>query len=218
MFELSESRVTETSVSNEQAKYSLGLVEQLDHGPIMFKLVHGDDGPKWSVAQVHIAQLWYKRFLYLNLKYPNSVIVPNKTIDQFWHKHILDTRKYAHDCDRVFGYFLHHFPYFGIRDSQDAQNLERSFSETKDLFLSEFGEPISVLSSIFNHTAPGVCQGSECGGTGPSSCQSGTGDGDSKISHSSVRASECMGTECGGTACGSTNKIGFDASTRPTLN
>ena len=83
MFELSESRVIGTSVSNEQTKYSLGLVEQLDLGPIMFKLVHGDDGPKWSVAQVHIAQLWYKRFLYLNLKYPNSVIVPNKTIDQF---------------------------------------------------------------------------------------------------------------------------------------
>lgn len=27
-----------------------------------------------------------------------------------WHAHILFTQKYAADCDRIFGSFLHHFP------------------------------------------------------------------------------------------------------------
>lgn len=198
---------------------SFGVVESLDLGPIMYKCVHGDDGPKWSVAQVRVVQLWYRRFLYLNLKYSTAVIVPNKIIDQFWHQHILDTRKYADDCQLVFGNFLHHFPYFGIRNTEDAKNLERSFSETKDLFLSEFGESILSLSSFFDTVMPGVCQGSECGSTGPSSCESGPGDGDSKISTpTALRASECLGTECGGTACGDTNKVGFDSLTRPSLS
>lgn len=36
--------------------------------------------------------------------------VPNKQIDEMWHEHILDTRKYSDDCQTVFGYYLHHTP------------------------------------------------------------------------------------------------------------
>lgn len=222
MFE-SQACVSEQTLSGtfsgKDVRKSLKAVEQLDLGPIMFKLVHGDEGPKWSIAQVQVAERWYKRFLILNLKYPNAVIVPNKIIDQFWHQHILDTRKYAQDCESVFGAFLHHFPYFGIRDEQDARNLGHAFQQTKELFRSEFGEGLSVLNSFFAPGAShsGVCQGSECGGTGPGSCESGPGDGDAQTFFS-LGASACMGTECGGTACGDTNKVGFDGATRPTLN
>lgn len=67
-------------------------------------------------------------------------MVPNKIMDIFWHYHILDTRAYHKDCEAVFGHYLHHFPYFGMRGEQDAQNLKNAFYKTKELYLETFGE------------------------------------------------------------------------------
>jgi hypothetical protein len=47
-------------------------------------------------------------------------------------KHILDTAAYREDCDEIFGRFLDHFPYFGMRDEQDAQALEHAYADTID--------------------------------------------------------------------------------------
>lgn len=60
-------------------------------------------------------------------------------IDDFWHLHILDTQKYAEDCQVIFGYFLHHFPYFGMRGEEDAKNLSDSWEETCNLYQNRFG-------------------------------------------------------------------------------
>lgn len=73
--------------------------------------------------------------------YPEKEIVPHATIDKFWHQHILDTEKYADDCQYVFGYFLHHYPCFGMNGVQDAQNLANAFEETKQLYQLHFGVP-----------------------------------------------------------------------------
>jgi hypothetical protein len=67
-------------------------------------------------------------------------IVPNKIQDKFWHFHILDTRAYHKDCENVFGHYMHHFPYFGMRGKQDAKDLESAFYKTKELYLQTFGE------------------------------------------------------------------------------
>jgi hypothetical protein len=40
----------------------------------------------------------------------NREIRPKKLIDELWHKHILDTRAYARDCENWFGNFIHHRP------------------------------------------------------------------------------------------------------------
>jgi hypothetical protein len=82
----------------------------------------------------------YRRFLALKREYPDKDIVPHKTIDVFWHQHILDTAKYAQDCEAIFGYFLHHFPYFGMNGKQDAQNLMDAFEETKILYQQHFSK------------------------------------------------------------------------------
>jgi len=77
--------------------------------------------------------------------FPAQSLVPSKDIDAFWHQHILDTKKYAEDCDMIFGYFLHHFPYFGIRGEDDARSLKEAFADTKKLFLDYFG--IDIMTS-----------------------------------------------------------------------
>ena len=35
---------------------------------------------------------------------------PTRHVDEMWHTHILDTQKYAADCDALFGRFIHHVP------------------------------------------------------------------------------------------------------------
>jgi len=156
-------------------------IDQLDLGPIKVKLMR-PDGENWSLEQVNVVEKWYKRFLLLNYKYPQVSIVPTKAIDTFWHYHILDTMKYADDCQNVFGNFLHHFPYFGMRGAEDAKNLKSAFDKTKDLFQSEFGESITALHEFFSSNdseAPAACEGTECGGTacGSSNCDGGVSAG-----------------------------------------
>ncbi len=43
------------------------------------------------------------------------------------------------DCQHCFGFFLHHFPYAGLRDASDLASLKTNFEKTRDMFRSEFG-------------------------------------------------------------------------------
>jgi hypothetical protein len=100
-------------------------VTELDLEPIKFKLMDSEDGLGWSLAQCDTVENDYKKFLILCLKYPRETVVPTGLVDKFWHYHILDTRKYAQDCERALGYFLHHFPYLGVRGTEDKLKLDR---------------------------------------------------------------------------------------------
>jgi hypothetical protein len=60
-------------------------------------------------------------------------------VDTFWHYHILDTRKYAADCQAVFGQFLHHFPYSGLRGNEDAAAHEAACERMRVLYEETFG-------------------------------------------------------------------------------
>jgi len=153
----------------------LKKIMALDLGPIKVKLLHNEDGESWTLEKVSEVEVGYRQFLYLNYKYPEREIVPTKPIDQFWHQHILDTRKYAEDCDQVFGHFLHHFPYFGLRGNKDAENLRDAFAETKEFYAKEFGVGLHIASeqscSACGASSCGVadCGSSECTGISASS-------------------------------------------------
>ena len=146
----------------------LGKVQKLDLEPIMVKLMDPDEGEGWTLKRAREMEVWYKRFLYLNGVYPNLSIVPTQDIDTFWHYHILDTQKYAEDCQIAFGYFLHHFPYFGMRGDQDRQNLLDASKETWALFRTHFNEDPATL-----HGASAKCS-SDCTGKSCSHCKGST--------------------------------------------
>jgi hypothetical protein len=132
---------------------------KLDLEPIKFSLTQREDGPNWSLKKVEALEIWYRRFLYLSNIYNHKTIVPSKDIDTFWHSHILDTQKYIYDCENLFGRYIHHFPYFGMRGEQDQNQLEIAFKETEDLFFLHFGEsPMSTgiadCGSLCNEPTP----------------------------------------------------------------
>src|SRR5882672_9791756 len=113
-------------------------IRALDLDPIKLKLMGREEGEGWSREYADQMELGYKRFLTLLATHPEETLAPSKDVDKFWHGHILDTLKYAEDCDKVFGSFLHHFPYFGMRGAEDAANLARAAERTRRLSQQEF--------------------------------------------------------------------------------
>lgn len=115
-------------------------VTELDLEQIKVKLMHKQSGEGWTRAKADEVEVEYRRFLYLNKKYPNEQISPSVEVDVFWHYHILDTMKYARDCDQVFGYFLHHFPYIGLGEESTEEDRLELGQRTEHLYAREFGQ------------------------------------------------------------------------------
>lgn len=128
--------------SKEPSAIFMHGIYQIDLSMVKRKLQESeeDEGLGWSAAECDEVEIEYKKFLALKRRYPEKDIVPYKTVDVFWHQHILDTESYAQDCETIFGYFLHHYPYFGMNGSQDKQNLINAFDETKEFYRLHFGD------------------------------------------------------------------------------
>lgn len=151
----------------ENAKIDLPV---MDLDPIKIKLMDPKEGKGWSRDYADIIGQEYRKYLALSKKYPSVGVVPSISVDAFWHQHILDTKKYAEDCKNYFGYFLHHFPYFGMRGKEDAENLQKTWEFSNQLYELAFGK------------IPDVVAKSQCSSCGASSCG----------------CSSCNSSSCGG--------------------
>lgn len=121
----------------------------LDLDPILFLMTEASERECWSPLLATVTATWYRRFLYLCKLHPAARLVPTAPIDVFWHYHILDTVKYHEDCEGLFGYYLHHFPYLGARGPEDQLELAREFQNTLRLFQEHFGsDPISATRAL----------------------------------------------------------------------
>ncbi|MES2015664.1 MAG: hypothetical protein V4484_04150 [Pseudomonadota bacterium] len=115
-------------------------IAELDLEPVKTKLMHVASGEGWSRSKVDALDVEYRRFLYLMHAFPNEETAPTVDVDTFWHYHILDTAKYALDCENTFGYFLHHYPYVGLEtDAVDGAG-ERGGDRMRELYEQTFGE------------------------------------------------------------------------------
>ncbi|MFO0704812.1 MAG: hypothetical protein U0517_02420 [Candidatus Andersenbacteria bacterium] len=137
----------------------------LDLDPIMVKLMDKKEGKGWTLEQALLAVGEYRRFLFLTVT-REETIVPTEFVDAVWHAHILDTMKYAKDCEEIFGFFLHHFPYFGMRGEEDQATLQSTFRASAGIYEAAFGQPYYV-----------GLNGANCGTCGPNACGSCAGSG-----------------------------------------
>jgi hypothetical protein len=119
---------------------NFAAIAALDLDPIKVKLMHEESGEGWSRGYADAVEFEYRRFLYLAKKFPNEQAAPLLDVDVFWHYHILDTMKYAADCEQIFGYFLHHFPYSGQRAEDDEAVHQRIGARMQELYETTFGE------------------------------------------------------------------------------
>lgn len=125
------------AIANFDAIYALDLEQ------IKTKLMHPEAGEGWSREKTAAVEEQYRRFLCVMQAFPDEQTSPLVDVDTFWHYHILDTMKYARDCEAAFGYFVHHFPYLGLRGEQDEQALAASGARMGALYEQLFGEPYS---------------------------------------------------------------------------
>lgn len=128
---------------------AFNAVLDLDLDPIKVKLMHQASGEGWSVAKANAVETEYRRFLYLMKMFPDEQAAPLADVDTFWHYHILDTMKYAADCEQAFGYFLHHFPYVGLRGEDDEAVQRRSAERMRELYEASFGDGYARAAGAF---------------------------------------------------------------------
>ena len=132
-------------MQNYNAKIK-AIEENLNLEPVIIKAMDSEEGYGWDFDKACSIAKEYKKFLTLCLVHENEPIVPSNMVDDFWHLHILDTQKYHDDCINFLGGYLHHFPYFGMRSENDAENLTQAWDKTKILYADFFGErPSPVL-------------------------------------------------------------------------
>ncbi len=125
---------------------AFNYIYSIDFSMLIYKITRPDPNIAriWDEDSALKIVKYYKNYLWLLRKYSQAhpIIPPSVDIDEIWHHHILDTYKYQEDCAAIFGQYLHHYPYFGMRGESDYLELERTFKITQQLHLEEFGEKI----------------------------------------------------------------------------
>lgn len=155
--------INQTTTANGMSDIFMQDINAVNFTMVKLKIQDKEEGLGWSVVQCDEAEMEYKKFLALKRTFPEKEIVPNKQVDVFWHQHILDTRKYAEDCETIFGYFLHHFPYFGMKDEQEMQELEEAFEETQELYALHFtGNFSGEVPKCKTHHCRTACKPVKC--------------------------------------------------------
>src|SRR5438067_8430769 len=130
-------------IMNTNGQFKAAMELNLDS--IKAKLMHVASGEGWSLDKANAVEKEYRRFLCLMKMYPNENTAPTVDVDTFWHYHILDTMKYAVDCEKVFGYFLHHYPYVGMGAEEDDEVRLDAGDRMRELYEATFGEAYPAL-------------------------------------------------------------------------
>ena len=97
-------------------------------------------GHSWTAERADTAAAKYKKWLFLQRKHEDVLLAPGSEVDAVWHFHILDTRAYIRDTERIFGHYLQHYPYFGM--TEGMTKARRVFETTRRLFRAEYGEEL----------------------------------------------------------------------------
>lgn len=133
---------SEDFVSQSKIDETVAVVNSLDFSQMDSKLV---EFYGWAKEDVSLMNDYYKKWLVIHACYPELATAPSMKLDEYWHMHILDTKKYMEDCQLVFGEYLHHYPYFGLEN--DTSDLDSGFELTKELFMKHFNHSLTGFAN-----------------------------------------------------------------------
>jgi hypothetical protein len=129
-------------LTTKPIEHVTSAVQALDLESVKIRLMDAELGEGWSREYADSIEAAYKTYLTMLAKYQEHAedIMLAKDVDEFWHTHILQTMKYADDCEKVFGAFLHHNPHVGPRTAADMQARAEMAEKTRCMYAQEFGE------------------------------------------------------------------------------
>lgn len=128
----------------------IAAIQALDLESVKVRAMDPELGEGWTREYADSVALAYKHFLIIAVKNQESAeeILPSKDVDEFWHTHILQTMKYADDCQKVFGTFLHHNPHIGKLSEGDLRHRDELAEKTKRFYEAEFGPQNAALAWV----------------------------------------------------------------------
>ena len=136
--------------------------------------IHEDDRLKnrvvktlnWSDEETENALKAYKEFLELKISLQDwnaTILLPPLQVKKVWELHVLDTSRYVHSCNDLFGDIIHFDP---DGESNPTKRKER-IDKTKLLYQARFSmEPTGILWQFEQPyiTANNLCHGERKGG------------------------------------------------------
>jgi hypothetical protein len=119
----------------------ISAIQALDLESVKARVMDPELGEGWSREYADSVESAYKNFLTMVVKHQDEAeeILPSKDVDEFWHTHILQTVKYADDCEKAFGTFLHHNPHIGKLTQADLDKRAEHAEKTRQFYEEEFG-------------------------------------------------------------------------------
>src|SRR5688572_19206655 len=116
-------------------------IQALDLEPVKLRMMDRELGEGWTRQYADGIAVAYKNYLTMLVKYQDDAenILLSEDVDEFWHTHILQTRKYMQDCQNMFGNFLHHEPHVGEVTAADLEKRTVQAEKTRQLYEREFG-------------------------------------------------------------------------------
>ena len=139
----------------------LAKINHLNLEDIRLRIIEKHELP-CQLANEIIAE--YRKFLYMvavkskNPRTRDRGISPPPLVDIAWHLHLLDSKRYAKDCQEVLGFFLNHSP---IQFRHEAGDFDLTMQLYSDLFVE-----ISFLWDQIFHGLADSC----CGSHPPDKC------------------------------------------------
>ena len=120
----------------------IAAIQALDLEAVKLRVMDTELGEGWNREYADSIEVAYKNYLTMLVKYQDHAedILLSEDVDEFWHTHILQTIKYAEDCQTTFGNFLHHEPHVGERTAADLEHRAILAEKTRGLYAREFGD------------------------------------------------------------------------------
>jgi hypothetical protein len=131
----------QTRLTTKPEQDVIAAIHALDLESVKLRAMDTELGEGWSREYADSIEAAYKTYLTMLVKYPDDAedILLSNDVDEFWHTHILQTTKYAEDCQKAFGNFLHHEPHVGERTAADLEKRVVLAEKTRRLYEREFG-------------------------------------------------------------------------------
>ena len=129
-------------LTTKPAQQVISAIQELDLEPVKLRAMDAELGEGWTRDYADSIEVAYKNYLTMLVKYQDHAedILLSKDVDEFWHTHILQTMKYAEDCQKTFGNFLHHQPHVGEITAADHEKRVAQAEKTRGLYEREFGD------------------------------------------------------------------------------
>lgn len=94
----------------------------------------------------------YLRFWALKKTYKDKHIIPSLYLDKLWHLHILDTKKYREDCERLLGAFWDHSPQPFVSPSHPEPTAAEAYTPAREH--SALDDTRAAYVELFGETPP----------------------------------------------------------------